>query len=192
MSAFQRTFAFLRTVHIYLTLASFVLLLFFAVTGILLVHSEALGLDAVQHATKSGTIAPDALARSDRLTIVEAVRKLGAFGQVEAYDAGEAEIRVSFARPAGRAEATIARDTGAVTISSEVHGIWAVLGDLHKGKQSGAFWIVIDLAGVLWSLAALTGIVMWWQLKKRRFAGVAWLGVGTLGSVLVAWWLTPW
>lgn len=192
MSALKRTFAVLRTLHIYLTLASFALLLFFAITGILLVHSDALGLDAVQHATKEGTLPAATLANGDRLTIVEAVRRLGAFGQVESYEDADGEIRISFARPAGRAEATVTRATGAVALSTEVHGLWAVFGDLHKGKQSGPFWIVIDVAGVLWILAAVTGICLWWQLKKRRLAGVLWLVLGTLGSVAISWWLTPW
>lgn len=192
MSALSRTFAILRTVHIYLTLASFVLLLFFAVTGILLVHSEMFGLDTVQHSTQTGTFERAVLDRGDRLTIVEKLRTLGAFGQVETYEDSDGEIHVAFARPAGRAEAVVVRATGGVTISSEVHGFLAVTGDLHKGKQSGPFWIVIDVAGGLWVLAALTGIVLWVQLKKRRLLGILWITLGTLVSVAVSWWLVPW
>jgi hypothetical protein len=55
--------------------------------------------------------------------------------------------------------------------------------DLHTGKGGDAWWIAIDLAGVLWVLVALTGFVLWLQLRKRRTAGIAWIVLGTAASL---------
>ena len=53
----------LRTVHIHLSLASLVLLLFFGATGVMLVHAESWGLDLARSAEVRGT-------RLDRKSVV--------------------------------------------------------------------------------------------------------------------------
>src|SRR6185295_3090170 len=106
----------------YLTLASFVLLLLFAVTGILLVHYEAFGLDRVERRVLNAQVDRAVLEHGDRLAIVEQVRRLGAFGAVETYEDADGEVHVCLARPAGRAEATIVRATAACTLTLETHG----------------------------------------------------------------------
>jgi hypothetical protein len=62
---------------------------------------------------------------------------------------------------------------------------------LHTGKGGGAWWIAIDLAGVLWVLVAATGLVLWLQLKKRRRVGAFWLVVGTAAGALLFVLLAP-
>ncbi|MEQ1633802.1 MAG: PepSY-associated TM helix domain-containing protein [Planctomycetota bacterium] len=180
----------LRTVHIHLSLASFVLLVFFALSGVLLVHAESLGLDLAHADDKRGTIAESAV-RTDRLVLVEALRREGAVGAVTDFDDGDDEIRVTFERPSQRCDARVEKSSGEFSLTIESRGLWALFLDLHTGKGGGLWWIAIDLAGVLWGLVALTGLVLWLQLKKRRRVGLFWLVVGLVASIALFAVLAP-
>ena len=180
----------LRTIHIHLSLASLVLLLFFGLTGVLLVHAEAWGLDLAQATEKHGPSAADVVA-GDRLQVVEALRQQGAVGAVTDFDDGDAEIRVTFERPSQRCDARIDKTTGVFDLNIESRGVFALFLDLHTGKGGDLWWIAIDLAGVLWMLVAMTGLVLWLQLQKRRRVGLFWLGVGCLAGLLLFAALTP-
>jgi hypothetical protein len=180
----------LRTVHIHLSLASFVLLLFFGITGVLLVHAAEWGLDLAHSEHKSATLAQAEFA-GDRMLLVEALRKNGAVGAVTDYDDGDDEIRVTFERPSQRCDARVGKQDGAMDLTIESRGVWALFLDLHTGKGGGAWWIAIDLAGVLWVLVAATGLVLWLQLKKRRRVGAFWLVVGTAAGALLFVLLAP-
>ncbi len=186
----HRLFQALRTLHIYLSLAGFALLLFFAVTGIVLVHSEAWGLEVATTRTVTGTVPTSMLDAGDRLALVERLRILGAAGALEAIETEAEQLRLVFARPGSRTEVTVSRQNGEVALAIESHGFSALLLDLHRGKQSGLWWIAIDVAGLLWVVSSLTGIVLWVQLKKRRVLGtLALLGGGVLswlGYLLLA------
>lgn len=180
----------LRTVHIHLSLASFVLLLFFGISGVLLVHAAEWGLDLAHSEHKTATLSREAYA-GDRMALVEALRKHGAVGAVTDYDDGDDEIRVTFERPSQRCDARVGKQDGAMELTIESRGMWALFLDLHTGKGGGAWWFAIDLAGVLWVLVAATGLALWLQLKKRRRVGVFWLVVGTIAGVALFFWLVP-
>ncbi len=180
----------LRTVHIHLSLASFVLLLFFGISGVLLVHAAEWGLDLAQSDHRTATLSAAELG-GDRLALVEALRKHGAVGAVTDFDEADDEIRVTFERPSQRCDARVGKPDGAMELTIESRGVWALFLDLHTGKGGGAWWIAIDLAGVLWALVAATGLVLWLQLKKRRRVGAFWLVVGTAAGFALFFVLAP-
>jgi hypothetical protein len=90
-----------------------------------------------------------------------------------------------------RCDARVGKQDGAMELTIESRGLWALFLDLHTGKGGGAWWIAIDLAGVLWVLVAATGLVLWLQLKKRRRVGAFWLVVGTAAGALMFVLLAP-
>ncbi len=90
-----------------------------------------------------------------------------------------------------RSDAVVRLPDGDCELSLESRGAWAVLLDLHTGKAAGAWWVFIDVAGVLWALVATTGFVLWLQLKKRRNFGLFWIGIGTVASIVAFVLLTP-
>lgn len=177
----SRFWQVLRTIHIHLSLASLVLLLFFGVTGILLVHADSLGIEIPRTDRLEGTLSAEEL-RGDRLTLVEALRKHGAIGVVCEYEDADGEIRILLDRPSQTCDATVDRQTGKYELTIVSRGAYGLMFDLHRGKGSHAWWFAIDLAGVLWTLVALTGLVLWMQLKKRRNVGLFWLVAGSLLS----------
>jgi hypothetical protein len=185
-----RFWQILRTVHIHLSLASFVLLLFFGATGVLLVHAERWGLDFAHAEHRAGTL-PATTLDSDRLAIVEQLRKAGAVGGVTDYDDRDDELRITFERPSQRCDALIKKPFGEFELTIESRGPWALMLDLHTGKGGDLWWLAIDLAGLLWIFVALTGLALWLQLKKRRNIGLFWLGLGLVISVLCYLCLAP-
>lgn len=185
--------ALCRTVHIYLTLFSLVLMIFFALTGVMLVHGDRLGLFEPSMTQVTGTIPASMLTEPDRLAIVEYLRSsLGAAGAMQSFESDADELRVVFNRPSRRDEAIISRSNGDVTLEVEEHGAAAILTDLHKDFASGPWWwVVVDVAGVLMLLGSLTGLVLWCTLPRRRVPGLAFIACGTIASIVAYLVLVP-
>ena len=60
------------------------------------------------------------------------------------------------------------------------------MNDLHKGRDSGRVWLwIIDLSAVLMTLVSLSGMVLIWFVKRRRFSGLILAGVGAVACYLI-------
>lgn len=182
-----------RTLHIYLTMLVCLLLLFFGTTGFMLNHADWFGLEVLRTGTREGTMPKSILTPVDRLAVVERLRaELGAVGAVDSFEEETDQLRIVFKRPGYRAEATVARAEGRVTISTEQRGTAALLTDLHKGASAGNGWKwVIDGTAVLLVLGSLTGLILWISLPRRRALGLVALCIGVLSSLATYWLLVP-
>jgi len=182
-----------RTLHIYLTMLVCLMLLFFGTTGFMLNHADWFGLEVLRTGTREGTLPKAILAPVDRLAVVERLRaELGALGAVDSFEEEADQLRIVFKRPGYRAEATVVRADGRVTLGTEERGTAALLTDLHKGASAGNGWKwVIDATAVLLVLGSLTGLILWISLPRRRALGIAALCVGLLGSAATYWLLVP-
>jgi hypothetical protein len=183
--------ALTRWLHIYLSMASFAILFFFAVTGLTLNHPDWFGerQSASQH---KGMMEAKWLAgEAARLEIVEHLRRThritAALGDFRLDDA---QCSVSFKGPGYAADVFIDRATGKYELSETRMGFVAVINDLHKGRDSGKVWsAVIDLSAVLMTLVSLSGFLLIFFLQRRRFAGLmaAAIGAGVSYAVYVTW-----
>jgi hypothetical protein len=184
-----------RWLHIYGSMISFALVLFFSVTGITLNHPEWFaGLERVTE--RAGEVNPTLLSGDDgsvaRLEIVEFLREehrvTGAVGDFRVDDF---EADVMFKGPGYSANAIIDRTTGQYTLTETRFGLVAVMNDLHKGRDSGPVWkALIDLAAVLLLFVSLSGLALLYFLKKYRSAGIILLATGGMVSyVIVAIWV---
>jgi hypothetical protein len=169
-----------RTLHIYLTMFAFLMMLFFALTGFALNHEDWFATWGESHRDVRGTIAPAVLVGPDRLAVVEALRSsLGAVGAVSTFDVDANTVHVEMKGPGREVDAEINRQTGAATVSIELKGIAVRLDDLHRGKDTGRAWsAIIDASALLLLLGSLTGILMWFTLPRRRKLGILSLGAG--------------
>src|SRR5258708_35435698 len=133
------------------------------------------------------------LAPVDRLAVVERLRaELGAVGAVDSFEEEADQLRIVFKRPGFRAEATVVRADGRVTLSTEERGTAALLTDLHKGASAGNGWKwVIDGTAVLLGLGSLTGLILWISLPRRRPLGIPAICVGLLLSAATSCMLVP-
>ncbi len=179
-----------RSVHVYVTLAAFLLLAFFAVTGFMANHDDWFGVSVRSEREATGKIDPALLAKADRLDIVERLRKdhdirMG----LSSYEAEEQTIRVVFKGPGRLAEADIDRSNGAVQLRFETRGIAGRLNDLHKGANTGPAWrIFIDVTAIALFLGSLTGLLLCVILPGRRRSGLVALGVGLVITLsMLAW-----
>jgi hypothetical protein len=185
-----------RWLHIYLSMASFVILLFFAVTGLTLNHSERFS--ASPRVTQiKGKVeikwikAEDAAV--DKLAIVEHMRQThGVKGALSDFRLDESEASVSFKGPGYAADAFIDRETGEYELTETRSGLIAALNDLHKGRDAGRVWSwLIDASAVLMTVVSLTGLVLIWLLKRRRLSGLMLAGVCGMACYLIYLFLTP-
>ncbi len=181
-----------RWLHIYLSLVSFVVVLFFSVTGVTLNHPDMLG-GRLRQSERRGQLPMDWLKEAEprKLEIVELLRgKYGVRGLVDDFRIDEGECTVSFKGPGYAAEVIVSRADGAFTLTTATEGTLAVMNDLHKGRYTGGVWSwVIDLSAIFLTLVSLTGIGLFCYLKRLRVPGLITLVVG--GAIVLALiWLT--
>ncbi len=110
----------------------------------------------------------------DKLAVVEHLRKTHSVkGALSDFRLDESQAAVSFKGPGYAADAFINRETGEYELTETRHGFVAVLNDLHKGRDSGRVWSwLIDASAIFMTLVSLTGMVLIWFVKRRRFSGL--------------------
>jgi uncharacterized protein len=188
----KRRFAHLaRWLHTYLSMLSFALLLFFAVTGLTLNHAEWFDSQqrpTVYHGTlnKTWVNPPDgsAVAKDDLVNYFR--RSYRTRGALSDFHVDGDQCEVLFKGPGYEADATIDRETGKYDLTISPFSLVAILNDLHKGRDTGKKWsAVIDFSAVLMTLVSLTGLTLIFFLNKRRFSGLMLVAVGALLCCLV-------
>jgi hypothetical protein len=181
----RRTAIVSRWLHIYLSMAAFAIILFFAVTGFTLNHVDRFaGKDRVVQV--SGQM-PRALLRPasgdpPRLEIAERLREAHHIhGTLTDFRVDDRQILVSFRGPGYAADAFIDRDSDHYDLTETSSGAVAVINDLHRGASTGPAWsLVIDACAILLTLVALSGLLLLFFLYKRRSAGLIVAAVGAL------------
>lgn len=170
-----------RWLHLYLSMVSFAVVLFFAATGLTLNHPDWFAKQ--QRTTVVHGVADAALLKgdTDKLGLVELLRSRehvhGAVGDVRVDDG---QVEISFRAPGYTADAFIDRATGKYDVTEVSSGFVAVMNDLHKGRDSGKAWgWLIDASAVLLVLVSLSGLVLLWFVYKRRVSGLLLAAVGT-------------
>lgn len=183
-----------RWLHIYLSMGSFAIVFFFAVTGITLNHPDWFGAGVQKSVVQKGTMPTAWLAGSQvaKLEIAEHLRSRHAVrGALSDFRIDDAQCSVSFKGPAYNADAFIDRANGKYELTVTTMGLVAIMNDLHKGRDTGAVWSwVIDLSAVLLILVSVTGTVLLWFIHRRRVSGyvVAFFG-GVLAYLGYLWWV---
>jgi hypothetical protein len=180
-----------RWLHIYLSMASFGILFFFAVTGLTLNHADWF---TKQQRTVQlrGNMDRKYLAHEvARLDVVEYLRNThGIRGAVKDFRVEDTDCSVAFKGPGYSADVLIDRATGRYELTETRMGLFAVLNDLHKGRDTGSAWAwVIDLSAVLMTLVSLTGLLLIFFLQKKRLSGLLVAAAGAILCYLayVAW-----
>jgi hypothetical protein len=194
MHALKRRLAkYARWLHIYVSMTSFVIVFFFAVTGWTLNHADRFsGRAHVRKAT--GTLAAkwtSGNAEAAKTEITDAIRRdAGIYGAVADFRVDEDELSVTFKGPGYSADAVIDRKTGTYEVTESRLGLIAVLNDLHKGRDSGGVWKgAIDVSAGLLTFISLTGLILIYYIHKHRLAGVILLVAGAMlaGVLYMVW-----
>jgi hypothetical protein len=179
-----------RWLHIYLSMFSFVIVLFFSVTGLTLNHADYFQKSRVRQlegrVDSSWVNASDTL-RVKKLELVEFFRQQykvrGALADLRIDDR---EVSLAFKGPGYESSAFIDRETGAYQFTETNQGLMGFMNDLHKGRDTGTTWLwVIDVSAILMTIVSLTGLILLLFLKKKRMPGLVLLGIGLLLACLV-------
>jgi uncharacterized protein len=182
-----------RIIHVYTSMISLLVVLFFSATGLTLNHpSWTLGAGPTRSAAK-GTLPAawkssagvDWLVVSDYLRAEHSVR-----GDVVEKSADDAQAAITYKGPGYQASAFINPDDGTYELTVEAQGFLGVMNDLHKGRDTKSSWNwLIDVIAVVLVVISLTGLILQLFLRKRRRSAV----VGALAGAAVVFvfaWLT--
>jgi uncharacterized protein len=178
-TAFEKSTASIaRWMHIYLSMVSFAILFFFAVTGLTLNHADWFsGAEQVTEFTgkvKSEWVNQADTSKISKLELVEYLRIThGIKGYVSEFRIEERECAISFRGPGYSSDAYIDRDSGQYELSETRLGLMAIMNDLHKGRDTGSVWsVVVDASAILLVLVSLTGMIMIFFIKKKKKSGL--------------------
>jgi hypothetical protein len=163
-----------RFLHLYLSMVSFAVVLFFAVTGLTLNHQD--WFSSQQKTSVLHGVAPHQMlgnpAGIDKLGLVEMLRARGIQGAESDLRVDDTQVEISFKGPGYSADAFIDRESGKYDLTETRNGFFAIINDLHKGRDSGKAWsVLIDISAILLILVSVTGLVLIWFMHKRRTNG---------------------
>lgn len=176
----------IRWLHIYGSMLGLAVTLLFAVTGLTLNHADWFESKEPTVRAFAGELPPPLLADAvDKLAVAERLRAAHRLqGMVTEFLVDDAQCLVVWKGPGYAADATIERADGRYRIEEQRRGLWAVLDDLHKGRDCGPVWsLVIDVSAVALAFLSITGLWLLLYLKKRRRAGLLTALVGAVAVV---------
>ncbi|MBS1806744.1 MAG: PepSY-associated TM helix domain-containing protein [Acidobacteria bacterium] len=182
-----------RWLHIYLSMASFAIVFFFAVTGLTLNHTDWF---ADQQSTaqlkgnvESKWVKTDSDDKVAKLEIVEQLRRThGIKAALSEFRIDESQCAVSFKGPGYSADVFVNRESGEYDLTENRLGFVAIMNDLHKGRDTGRAWAkLIDVSAIFMTLVSLTGMALIFFLKRWRASGLIVTVVGGVVCWLVYW-----
>ncbi len=176
-----------RWLHLYLSMVSFGIILFFAVTGLTLNHADWFS-SAVHTRQVSAKVNAALLgAQPDTTAIAATVRaQQHLHGALDDVRVDDTSVAFTFKAPGYSADVSVDRPAGTYTMTEVSNGAVAVLNDLHKGHDAGKAWSwVIDISAVLLTLVSMTGLAILWFIYKRRTSGLMIAGAGAAVALLL-------
>ncbi len=184
----RKTAQWSRWLHTYLSMVSFTILLFFAVTGVTLNHQAALTGETKPH-RYTGTVdagwlkSPDAK-KDDIVALLRS--RHGVKADLSDFRVDDDQVQISFKGPGYAADGFVDRKSGKYELMETRLGLVAVINDLHKGRDTGKAWSgIIDISGILMTLVSVTGLILIFFLQKKLRAGIYALIIGTILCYIV-------
>jgi hypothetical protein len=183
-----RVHTVLRWLHIYTSMASLLVVLFFAATGVTLNHPDWLATERTEEASGTLPAAWKTAKGIDWLVVAEHLRATnGVHGTVADRREDDREGSLTFRAPGYSADAFIDVATGGYKLTTSYQGAIGVINDLHRGRDAGSTWAwLIDVAGVFLVFLSLTGLGLLFYLKKVRLKGLAVMAAGAALVVALA------
>ncbi len=168
----KSSLSFARIIHVYVSMALLLLMLFFAVTGITLNHPNWFS-QADQEPKREQVPIPAYLLPVNaqdsqwRLAAGHWLKSEWAMDMASA-DIDEDEISLVSKGPGTYRSLTLDLLDSQAYVETLDYGVVAVVNDLHKGRNTGAAWAwILDLSAVLIILFSLTGAYLLLPQTKR-------------------------
>lgn len=186
----------IRWVHTYLSLAGFAALLFFAVTGLTLNHADWFESGNERERAWEATVPRELLpqeAEPDAEVLASWLRREhGVRGELHDWSSDGERALLVLKGPGYSVDADLDLRAATASLRERRLNAWAVMDDLHKGRDSGGVWAwIIDISAVVTALSAVTGLWLLFYVRKRRNPGLWVTVVGLAVLAAAAWLLTP-
>lgn len=180
-----------RWLHVYTSMISLLVVLFFGVTGLTLNHPTWTFGDDPVHTTYTGTLPAGAISDGnvDFLAITEYIRATyDVSAPVGDYSASDSTGTIGFKGPGYAADLLFDVASSTYTLNVDELGFVAVMNDLHKGRDTSSAWgWVIDISAIFLVLVAITGLVIQLLTRKRRRRALIFAGAFTVVSIILMW-----
>ena len=192
-----------RWLHIYLSMFGAVAILFFSVTGFTLNHPDWFFSEQTRRITNQLDIALlnqnrlppqdwDEVDYSHQVAKLDVAEFLRAehhlTGIVSDFLAFQDQCEVTFEGPGYAATAHIDRATGRYDLDISANDLVTMMNDLHKGRHTGFVWsLCIDATAIVGTLVGVSGFLLIFFLRLRRFWGIATAIAGSLAIYGCYW-----
>jgi hypothetical protein len=191
-----------RRLHVYISMALLLVVLFFSITGITLnrpslfvsshpdVSETTITIPAALFSTGADDFVPNKIGILDYLAehtqLSGQPSALDVFTQVEDGELLEGEIALDYKGPGYNVAVFIDMTTAEAVIEKTHYGVVAVLNDLHKGRNSGEVWRwFIDITAVLMVFFVLTGVCLLLPKKRTLKTSLKWTLFGSLVTLII-------
>ena len=187
----RRLHFWVRWAHVYISMFSLLVMLFFGITGITLNHPDWVFGGEVVETTVSGSLPAESFAVDgvEFLVVSEFVRDVhGVGGEVVDFGVTDGQGAISYRRPGYAADLFFDAESGAYDLTISEDGFVGTMNALHQGRDAGSVWRwIIDISGGLLVAIALTGLGIQLFMRKRRVSALTWSAIGAVATVALIW-----
>lgn len=180
----------MRWLHVYTSMISLIIVLFFGLTGITLNHPDWTLGGELERSTITGSLPDgyvDAAGNVDFLAVSEYARdRHDVGGSVTDHFVNGDEGTISYKAPGYSADLVFSLTDGSFDLIVEQQGYVAVMNDLHKGRDAPSSWKwVIDLSAILLVVVSLTGLGIQVFQRKRRTRALVFSAAGLVVTIVL-------
>lgn len=182
-----------RYVHGWLSAFAFIVLIFFAATGLLLNNPDWFKSSNDEQIVKLTLPAAfvSAIQKQENPTpaILDFVQdKQPLIGRYKSSEVMDGEVMIRLESPAGSTDLWVLMDEGQVEITQKPATTVSLLNDLHRGKNVGATWHwLIDISAIIIILLSLAGYILFLTIKTRLITHLL-LTAGSLAAIILLIW----
>ncbi|USD67113.1 PepSY-associated TM helix domain-containing protein [Vibrio sp. SCSIO 43136] len=196
-----------RRLHIYISMALLLVVLFFTLTGITLnrpelfvsktpsIEEQTLEIPSeILFMPSSNGIDKQALKEylSSNTNLKGFPSEMDVYTELDDGELVFGELTMSYKGPGYNASVYLDLLSHQATIEQSDYGVIAWLNDLHKGRNSGVIWqVFIDVTAVLMTLFILTGICLILPKRKTLNLSIKWMAFGSAATAILYWVAIP-
>jgi len=182
-----------RYVHGWLSAFAFLILMFFALTGLFLNNPNWFE-PAKDENTVTVSMTPDLLAKvkgqenpsTDILNFVRAEHTL--VGRFQSSEVLDGEVMIRLESPAGSTDVWAMLDTGEIEVSSKSASTVSLINDLHRGKNAGTAWSwLIDISAITILILSIAGFILFLSIKSRLLTHLLLTAASLAVLILFIW-----
>ena len=182
-----------RYVHGWLSAFAFLILMFFALTGLFLNNPDWFE-PAKDENTVTVNMTPELIAKvkgqenpsTDILNFVRVEHAL--VGRFQSSEVLDGEVMIRLESPAGSTDVWAMLDTGEIEVSSKPASTVSLINDLHRGKNAGTAWSwLIDISAITILILSIAGFILFLSIKSRLLTHLLLTAASLAVLILFIW-----